>query len=1185
MKQVKCIVSIMVIYLMLCTPSVYSQITINEVCSRNANITADEDGDYPDFIELYNAGSAAVDLNGYSISDNIDSAAFWTFPSVTIQPQSYLTVFASGKDRKTSINHWESIVKDSYGWRYLVPTAPVDTTWTDLGFDDSAWLLGVGGIGYGDGDDGTIISPPLSSVYIRHEFSIIDTSTLSNAVFHMDFDDSFVAYLNGVEMVRANVGINGTITPYDALAYVEHEALLYQGQLPDEFKITEAQLKSVLVIGNNVLTVQVHNVNTFSSDLTARPFLSVGIKENSTFYDSLPIWFNPGQSFLHTNFKLSGNGETVYLRNPAKVLIDTVQYPYLQVDHSYGRFPDGSANNGLFGTPTPDLTNNGSVSYLGYVTDPVFSLAGGFYMVNQSLTISDLFVGSVIRITMDGSIPTLTDSVYSAPITIDSNMVIRARAFAAGFLPSEVVTKTYFIDDNSTLPVLSITTDPANLWDFNTGIYVLGPNADPGVPFFGANFWQNWEIPIHLEYYSADAVLQFDQDFGMKIHGGWSRSQPQKSLRILAKGRYGNSTLDYQLFPDKEIYSFKRFIIRTSGNETVQNGTFFRDALMHKAVHNTFNDIQDYVPAVVYLNGEFWGIQNIREKISKYYLAENFGVNPDSVDILQFDGAIMEGTNTDFINLANFIISNNMAITANYDVVTNQLDIENFCDHFITQTYYVNWDWPQNNIKYWKSQSPGSKWRYIVTDMDFGLCFGGTSNDNDLNRVTTQSNTAHAAMLNSLLLNTTFRNYFINRYADLINTVFNARTLSNLAYSYMDSIIGEMPRHIEKWGGDFNNWYQVNVEASLIGFINGRPSPARDHIEQEFGLSKQVSVTLSVYPEGAGTIKISTIIPDSFPWAGIYFDGVPVTITANPNPGYEFSFWQSLNLIPSPDYNSSITLNIDTNEVFTAYFFGEPDTNRITISEINYKSIVNWDMGDWIELHNYGTIDVDISGWKLKDLNNNSYTIPDSTFLIQDEYIVLVQDTAKFKIYNPTVNNYVGPFNFGIGSNGESLKLYDPSGLLYLSLSFTGNSLWPSGANGFGSTLELLDRYNDLNSYYNWFAGCFGGSPGVGFAPCMVGLEQQSGNNSSVFLEAYPNPFDYSTTIRISLDESERVLLKIIDTQGKEMMTIAEGTMNEGDHYIPFQPNNLSAGIYYCQLITATSTTYSVISYLGSGVK
>jgi len=1181
MIRIRIVLFILPFSLIVGTIDSYSQVTINEVCPRNANIITDEDGDYPDFIELYNAGSTAVNLQGYSIGDDLDSLSMWTFPSVTIAAQSYLTVFASGKDRKTSIDHWESVVKDTYMWRYIVPTAPVDPAWNTIGFDDSSWLLGAGGIGYGDGDDGTVLSPPIRSVFIRHTFNIVDTALLADAVFHMDYDDSFVAYLNGVEVIRANVGVNGTPTPYDSAAYVEHEALLYQGQLPDEFKITEGQLKSVVINGNNVLCIQVHNTNIFSSDLTARPFISVGIKDNSSSYDVLPFWFVPGASYLHTNFKLSGDGESVYLLDPAQAVIDQVPFPYLQVDHSYGSFPDGSSNYVLFGVPTPNATNNGSITYVGYVDDPVFSLAGGFYPFNQVLTITDTFPGAQIRITMDGSVPDATDPLYSVPISVDSSMVIRARAFAVGYLPSEIITKSYFIDETSTLPVLSITTDPDNLWDWNTGIYVLGPNADPGVPFFGANFWQDWEIPIHMEYYSANEIIQFDQDFGMKIHGGWSRSSPQKSLRILAKSRYGKSTLDYQLFPDKEIYSFKRFILRTSGNETAASGTFFRDALMHKAVETTFNDYQDHRPSIVYLNGEFWGIYNIREKIGRYYLAENFGVDPDSVDLLQFDGAIMEGSNIDFMNLSTFIIANNMAIQANYDVVTAQLDIENFCDHFITQTYYVNWDWPQNNIKYWKSQRPGSKWRYIVTDMDFGLGMGGSPNSNDLNRVLTQSNTTHAYMLNSLLQNTTFKNYFINRYADLINTVFDSTILKDLAYSYRDSIIGEMPRHMLRWGGDMNVWLQLNIDASLISFIVGRNAPARDHIEQVFSLNKQVSVTLNAFPEGAGTIKISTITPDSLPWAGIYFDGVPVTLTAYPNPGYEFSFWQSINLLQTPDYNQSITLNIDTNESFTAYFFGEPDTNRITISEINHKSIVNWNSGDWIELHNYGTVDVDISGWTFKDTNNsNSFTIPDSTVLVQDEYLVLCEDTMQFRLYNPAVSNYVGPFNFGLKSTGENLRLFDENGQLYLSLTFTGDSLWPPAANGLGSTMELLDPYNDMNSSYNWFEGCFGGSPGSAFTPCLVGLQEQN-HGSGVAMEAYPNPFDHSTTIRFSMDKSEHVQLRVIDMFGKEVTVLLDETMTKGQHYMQFEPVDLASGIYYCQLITPSSTNYSVISYLG----
>ena len=1183
MKQLK-LCFLLVLLIIMGGKYTKAQVVINEVCPSNANIIFDEDGESSDWIELYNTGSSAVNLQGYYISDRFSALTKWSFPSLSIGPQSHLTVFASGKDRKNTVNHWETVVKDSYSWKYIIPSSPVPLDWNTLGFNDGPWLVGVGGFGYGDGDDGTDVSPQQpASIFMRYKFNIVDTAVIGDVFFHMDYDDGFVAYLNGVEIARENVGVNGQPAPFNIFAYDQHEALLYQGQQPDEYKFSEQEVKTVLTNGLNVLCIQVHNSTPTSSDMSARPFLTLGIKDNSNDYDNVPSWFQAGQAWLHTNFSLGSAGETVYLVDNSLVLIDQISYPALQSDHSYGCFPDGDTNAVYFAIPTPDSTNNISASYSGYVSPPVFSIEGGFYTGAQTLSLSDTFPGALIKFTTDGTAPSLASPLYSTSLQIDSNTVVRAKGFSPGFLPSQSSSNTYFIDDYSTLPVFSISTDPDNLFDWNTGIYMLGPNAQGNVPFFGANFWQDWEIPIHMEYFDVNKNLQFKQDLGLKIHGGWSRSQDQKSFRLLAKGKYGKSTIDYQLFPDKEIYSFKRFILRTSGNETAQSGTFFRDALMHKIVEDTYNDYQEYVPTITYLNGQFWGIYNLREKIGRYYLAENYGVDPDSVDLLQFDGAVIEGTNDDFLDLATVITTQNMAIPASYQSVEDRLDIPNFCDHFITQTFYVNWDWPQNNIKYWRAQQPGWKWRYIVTDMDFGLGMGGSVNDNDIERVLTQSNTIHAYMLNALLNNTTFHDYFINRYADLINTTFTAKNMRNLAYSYRDSLMGEMPRHLNLWGGDMNVWQMVNIEANLVTFLNNRQAPARDHIEQYFNLNKQVNVTLNVFPEGAGTIKISTIVPDSLPWTGVYFDGVPVTITAIPNPGFQFSFWQSISMVPNPNTNPSITLNIDSNDAFTAYFFGAADTPRVTISEINYNSNPNVSAGDWIELHNYGTVDIDLSGWTIKDSNDaNSYTIPDSTVISAGGYLVVVSNILNFSTVYPGITNYIGAFNFGLSSSTEMIRLFDENGDLYLGMSFDGASPWPTLANGAGHTLELLDPYNNLSSSTNWFDGCYRGSPGVGFAPCIVGMEDTENDVETLSVENYPNPFNQYTNIFITVIERGLVKARLIDLLGNEVAIIHQGELEAGRHYFNYQPDNLSSGIYYLHVQTKSASRTRVLSYLGT---
>ncbi len=1145
----------------------FAQLKINEVCSRNANTASDEDGDHPDWIEIYNQGSSTVNLLDYMLSDDPAKPSKWSFPSYDLAPQKYVTIFASGKDKTSTIDHWGSVVQAEMVWRYFLPTTSIGTNWTKASYNDVSWPSGTGGWGYGDGDDNTVLPNPTVTVYVRMPFIVMDTAVIGSAFLHMDYDDGFVMYLNGKELTRANIGITGQPPAVEDLAYEEHEALMYQGMTPEGFFISEKDLKQAITNGINILAVEVHNNDSLSDDMTCRPYLTFAIKDNSTFYINPPAWFNAGNSWMHTNFKLSGAGETVLISDPLNVVLDSLSYPYTQLDNSFGRQNDGMANTFIFSQPTPNKTNNNSSAYSGYISEPIFTLSPGFYPSTQTLSLLPGTVGSDIHFTTNGTKPDINSPIYSSSLSVDSTMVVRARAYALNLLPSEVITNTYFIDEYSTLPSISISTAPGYFFDWDTGIYVAGPNAKPQVPHFGANYWQDWEVPIHMEYFAPNGQQQFEQDLGCKINGGWSRSHDQKSLRILARSEYGKSTIDYQLFPDKPIYSFKRFLLRNSGNET--NVVHFRDGLEQKNVQfETNNEIQDYKPAVVYINGAYWGVYNMREKISRFYLAENHpGVNPDKVNLLQFSGYVIEGNNTGFLSMYDFITTNNMAVSANYNLVNQVLDIENFCDHFITETYYVNHDWPQNNIKYWQDPVSNSKWRYILTDLDFGLGLAGTFSENDLHRARIATNNYHSKMFNSLLSNIDFRNYFINRYADLMNTIFTPQHLTEKAFAFRDTIYPEMPKHFARWYSNMNTWLNYNIGIRLIDFIHYRPQYARAYIQQEFGLAKQVPITLNVYPEGAGTIQINTIEPDSFPWGGIYYDGVPITISARPNPGYEFSFWESGILIPGQDTNKSITLNLDTTDYFTAYFYGSPDSAGIAFSEINYNSGLNYQGADWVEIHNYGSVDIDISGWIFKDSNDlHQFILPPATMLKKNQYLVLAKDTAQFRAAYPAVNNIVGPFSFGLSSAGEDLRLFDERGNMQAEASYLVSPPWPLLPNGQGSTLERIDFYNNPNNSGSWFSGCEGGSPGEAFIPCYTAIGLHPDDQSSMHLSNYPNPFSDQSTLSFVLDQGQDVKIELFDIYGQKVDDILHAYLPPGTHYFPMRAGQLSPGIYYCRV-------------------
>jgi len=246
-------------------------------------------------------------------------------------------------------------------------------------------------------------------------------------------------------------------------------------------------------------------------------------------------------------------------------LIDSITFTKQTTDISYGRKPDGNSEWYFFKVPTPATANNTSQYQYSSSPLPQFSLAGGFYHGSKSVILSTTSPSAIIRYTLDGSEPSELSTIYTTPLQIDSTIVIRARTFAVNSLPSATtITQTFFINENVTLPVVSIATNPDNLWDENHGIYVKGSNFVASQEKTTANYYQDWERPINLAFYDEDGKLGFKLDAGIKIYGNYSRKLPQRSLAIYAKSKYGSSKINYQLFPDKSIKTFKTFILRNS---------------------------------------------------------------------------------------------------------------------------------------------------------------------------------------------------------------------------------------------------------------------------------------------------------------------------------------------------------------------------------------------------------------------------------------------------------------------------------------------------------------------------------------------------------------------------------------------------------------------------------------------
>jgi hypothetical protein len=1077
------------IVLIFWTCTAYTQLRINEISNNNQNTLQDEYGEYPDWLEIYNYSASAINLSNYFLSDKSSVPLQFQLPNYNLPAGGRILVMSSGRNINRFVDHWETAINYDDTWTYLVPSTEPDTNWVYPTFIPSGWNTGQGGIGYGDGDDNTTISN-CNSVYLRKTFNVTNPNALVFGLMSIDYDDGFVAYLNGVEIARSNIGGASARPAFNEPAVNTHEAAIYTGGGPEFFVVDPATLSSALLTGTNVLCIQVHNTDIASSDLSSIVWLHFGIADNATYFGANPPWFTLGQTYLHTNFSISASGEKIYLNDNNANLIDFVSVPALDMDHSYGSLTDGDTTRCYFNVPTPNSINSGSLCYSGYAEAPQILPPAGHYPGSTMISI----VGNGnIHFTWDGDVPETIDPQYTASFLLPNTAVIRARTIpsSGNLLPSRIATSTFLINENIDLPIFSLATDSVNLWDYNYGIYVFGPNADSiNYPYFGSNFWQNWERPVHIEYFAKDDQLKFAYDGGLKIHGGWSRGNDQKSLRLLSKNKYSDGKLSYPLLSDKPwIEEFTNVNLRNGGNDYWEARS--RDAFMQRLVRHTHVDYMGYEPAICFLNGMYWGEYEIREREDQYFIENNHGIAADHVDILAhtYNGInIINGSDQGYYNMLSVAYNLNVTDTAYFEDMKPYLDWENFADYFITQSYVGNGDFMSgypNNIKMWKPADQPGPWRHVLWDIDFGLgLYDGDYNRNYLNEMRT-SGIYSGALLDHTLQNPVFRHYFINRYADIINTSFHPDSLTPEANSIIDSLLGDLPRHHNQWGGSLGGLY--NVYQNMYDYNSLRRQGARDLIQADFGMSGQVDVTIQVQPAGAGYIKISTIIPPTLPWTGLYFNGNPVRIIAVANPGYTFDHWNA-NSVMGQTSSSSIFLNIFNDAVFTAVFTGNAQSADVVISEINFNSDSSRNSGDWIELYNRGSVAVELTGYSIRKATPyQTFRLPDGLSIAPGSYLVLAEDSLAFATQHPSISN-VREIKLQLENSGDEIHLLNAKNQSIQSVTFSDEIPWVYGADGTGRTMEFRTDSTNQNDPQNWFAGCMFGSPGMAFSACQDAL-------------------------------------------------------------------------------------------------
>lgn len=747
--------------------------------------------------------------------------------------------------------------------------------------------------------------------------------------------------------------------------------------------------------------------------LAAGSFLIVWCGQSADFPVTGPY---PSGQVRVPNFNLSSGGEVIILSGPdGATTID--EYPALAIGagRSMGRGTGGNFDTlFLYEFPTFGAENITSGAPALAADPPLFSLPAGIYTnanLNVAISLPQSVSDGVIRYTLDGSEPTTNSLVYTAPLVLNSSTttntnsyiptnfsstggpyyegwqrpatqpfrinVLRARVFNHDG-PGRVQTASYLQHTNGvqryTVPLVSIATDPANLFSNDRGIYVPG--------WYNNMFQEGsaWERQGSIEYFETNGSLAFAGAIGLRIHGNTTRSRPRKSLRIYARNPYGASTFEHRIFPQKDISRFDTFLLRNGGNDW--GNSLFRDALVTTLAAPSGIDVQSSRPAVVFISGEYWGIHNLRDRIDEGFFLHHYGLGATNFSQIE---VVVSGSNSvvvpdsgstngaaDFQQLLDRAASTGFAADNDYAYLASQIDIDNYIDYNSFEIWSGNTDWPGNNYRLWRSLtadiSPGAnprhdgRWRWLLFDTDFALganFFYVPGHNTNVTTMAQFDSLAHATatngaffsnkelgtrLLRKALENTNFRNKFINRFADLLNSSLSVAHATGKLDAFAALYSPEITEHVSRWRQPYN-W--SNDVSRIRGYMQARPAAVRGHISAKFGLPAAVDLTVSVSETNRGSVMVNTLQIDSstagipanpYPWTGAYFPTIPLMVTALPKPGYRFVSWSNGAVAGGAAnyalYSTNPTVNptLTGNTTLLATFAAEQATSLVIVS-------------------------------------------------------------------------------------------------------------------------------------------------------------------------------------------------------------------------------------------------------------
>lgn len=713
-----------------------NELEITEVLPNNAGHFQDEYGNYSGYIEILNKTNQTISLKEYGLGNSTEIPFKWQFPNQTIGPNEIVVVYTSGKNMTEKEIH-------------------------------SNFKL--------SSKNGTVVLTKSGKIVDQVEYTSIE---------------------NGIALVKENTWIKtGRISPgypntkTGVEQFSEKTLTNKEGLIINEIMNNNS---SLLAQNGNQYYDWIELKNNSKKEINLKNYYLTTSDNRLTEWNFKDVTLKPGELYIvmasgdanlsntsydHTNFKLSEN-ESLYLTD-GKQIVDSMFISEVPLEYSMGR--GDKYGFFYFEKPTPGQANKEGILQISAL--PNVKTTAGVYNNVEGINI-EIEANGTVYYTLDGSVPSTNSNQYTGPIFLSKTTVLRSMNIDQEKIASNVVTNSYIINENHTLPVMSVSMNPS---DFKK---------------VESNNWTEAEVPSYAEFYEEGK--NFSIPCGFKLFGGSTRGMPKKSFALKFKKKYGASSLHYQVFDNRDFSVFNTLVLR-SGSQDSQNA-FFRDILATSLMEKSEAEVQSYKSIVLYINGTYWGVYNIREKVDDEFLTNHYNVDGGKGNIVRTDYNVSLGSAKEYQSIVNYVSTHDMSSDSSYEYVKTKMNINSLIDFWVGEIYTTNNDIINSRVFSHPDIDDG-KMHFIFYDLDYSMYFPMNNYYTFMTNPEGMSDfKVPTTLMTNLFKNKQFKTDFVERLSWNMKNIWKEEIVLKQLDSIYETLAPEMERNQLRYGMTLKDW-------------------------------------------------------------------------------------------------------------------------------------------------------------------------------------------------------------------------------------------------------------------------------------------------------------------------------------------------------------------------------------------